>query len=189
MKTVKKDLTKKEVLELLLNIKDDAKFLIYRYSETGTFKHDFVEKKIVQEYVDKVSEISYRESRFGIDTSVINIADNVGLCISGLYENQYYETSNVEGYIKYVDKTNKYNHIFIKIDKDSTPRTISFKLGDKEKTLELIEEGFDGYVSKPYRQKYMKCVSAENLEEHCHDELFNPRMIMVGKKVLKIKTE
>lgn len=189
MKRLTDELTKEKVLELLLNVKEDAIFSLYRFSDKGTFKCDFVQKNVVQEYVDEVDELSYRETSYGIDKSVVNISHNIGLCVSGLYKNQYYETHNTDGYMKYIDKLNKYNHIYIKIDKESTPKTISFKLGNKEKTLELIEEGFDGYVSKPYRQKYMKCVSAEDLEKHCNDEFFNPRMVDIGRRVLKIKTE
>lgn len=188
MKKVTNILTKEDILELLLNTKDDSMFMIYKYSNTGTFKNESVKKNIVEKYIENISQISYRNGQFGIDMSVINIADNIGLSISDLYKNQYFETSDIDGYMKYVDKYNKYNHIYIKINKESIPKTISFKLGCKEKTLELVEEGYNGYVSKPYRQKYMKCVSAESLERHCNDKLFNPRMINIGKKILKIKT-
>lgn len=38
------------------------------------------------------------------------------------------------------------------------------------------------------KEKYIKCVSANDLEEHIRDEFWNPRIVTIGRKVLSFKT-
>ncbi len=96
-----------------------------------------------------------------------------------------YETTNTDGYIEHISKYNKYYNVFIKFEKDADKKTISFKLGKKERTLELVED--TEYVAKvfDYKRK-IKCVSAEDLEKHCFDEFWNPMMIELGRRILGI---
>lgn len=173
---------KQTLLEVLKEVKEDAKFFVYFYTPdgTGTFRSDFKEKSFVQDCIEKATEVTPHPSY----NDVVMVSEHIGLSTKSFEENIYYETTGVDGFMNYVSKHNQYYNIFIKLDKEN--KTITFKLGDKEKTLELLEHGFDSYVSKPYRQKYMICDNANELEKHINDESWNPRMVSIGRKVLKL---
>ncbi|HCL4480047.1 TPA: hypothetical protein N2D99_002114 [Clostridium botulinum] len=38
------------------------------------------------------------------------------------------------------------------------------------------------------KEKYIKCVSANDLEEHIRDGFWNPRIVKIGGKILGFKT-
>lgn len=172
----------KEVLvSILAKIKDDANFIIYHYTPEGTFTNSFEEKIYIENLLNDTSN-DFITQRF---RDVIMISESIGVSIRDLDHNIYHETKDTDGFIEHICKYNKYYKIYIKLDKEN--KTITFKLGDKIKKLELLEEGFEGYISKPYKQKYLKCVSFDDLERHINDEFWNPRMVDIGRKVLKLK--
>jgi hypothetical protein len=172
---------KEKLVAALQKTKEDAKFAVYHFTSGDNYKLELQSKAYVENLLEHCSDVTLHQSH----KDVIMLGD-VGLSIRSVDENIYYETPDTEGYFEYKSKYNPYYNIFIRLDKEN--KTIEFKLGDKHKKLELIEEGFDGYVSKPHRGKYMRCVSAEDLEKHIHDEFWNPRMVRIGRRVLNIKS-
>ena len=180
----------KEVLELTHFIKKDAKFNVSKRLEGNR----------VTTVVVNVEEISMMlmncimngktmlEKSDFLSSEHIYLSDEYGIQPHGILAAIFYETNDVPaGYVEYVDKYKPYHNIFIRVDHDE--KEISFMVGSYKKTLTLIEEGFSkkSYVSKPYRQTHMKCVNSKDLERHCNDEFFNPRMIEIGRKVLKLQ--
>lgn len=109
------------------------------------------------------------------------LSKNLFVSRGSINDNQVFNTKAPEGYYHSVCKYNRHLEVYIKIDKEA--KTISFLLGDKEKTLELVE--YSGFVYKFARGK-MYCQSAEDLEKFMKDDFWNPAMIVVGRRVLKI---
>lgn len=172
---------KEKLIDVLNKIKDDARFFIYHYKEDGTFTHEFVNKPFINDLIQNSNVISYHpkyEDRILID-------NKTAISTSSFNDNIFYETNNVQDYFEYVNSHNPYHNVFIKLDKEN--KIISFKLGNKSKTLQIIEEGINGFVSKIYRQKYMKCNNINDLEEHIKDPFWNPRMVSIGRKALKLE--
>lgn len=172
---------KELLMTALQQTKEDAQFFIYNFSPEGTFRSSKEPKTFVQELLEQCDEVIMNKDI----SNTLMLKDNIGVAVSRFDENIYYETTDTEGFMEYVSKYNPYYKIFIKLDKEA--KTIEFKLGNKSKVLELMEEGFNGYVSKPYKHKYLRCVDVEDLEKHIFDEFWNPRMVEIGRKVLKIK--
>ncbi|WCK57270.1 hypothetical protein PP175_29200 (plasmid) [Aneurinibacillus sp. Ricciae_BoGa-3] len=171
----------KEKFQAVLDnhIKEDAEFWVYFFNEEdGTRTLHKKDKAYVQELFNQVEEVSLHH-----DFKDVLMVTDKGVFLVDFNENIYYETKDTEGYYEYVSKYNKYHKVYIKLDKEH--KTITFKLGDKCKTLELMEH--TEFVHKPYKRKYLKCVSAQNLESHMQDAFWNPIMVTVGKKVLGIK--
>lgn len=180
----------KEVLELTHFIKKDAKLMVSKRLE-GNMNKTVV---LTVEEVSMMLEECIANGKTILEKSdflageYIYLSDDYGISPHRILAAICYETNDVPaGYVEYVDKYNPYHNIFIKVDHDA--KEISFMVGAYKKTLILIEEGFskNSYVSKPFRQTHMKCVSSEDLERHCKDEFFNPRMIDIGRKVLKLQ--
>ncbi|UOE58165.1 hypothetical protein [Cytobacillus oceanisediminis] len=169
---------KENLLKALEKAKDDAQYWIYKFSPEGTYK---MEKKIRGEIIDLISKAEL--IFFHEDMKDVIMLGEIGLSAASVEENIYYETINTEGYVEHVSKYNPYHKVYIKLDKDN--KTIEFKLGDRHKKLELIESG--EYVSKPHYSKWLKVVSADDLEKHIGDEFWNPRMVHIGRTVLKMK--
>ena len=171
---------KDTLLTMLKEAKPDAKYMTYEFLEGGEGK--FRNGKIIQEellpLVEKASDVS-KSDKF----NDVIMVDGLGIYSLDVGENIYYPTENVEGYIEHVSKYNPYYRVYIKLDKEN--KTISFKLGKRERTLQLME-GTE-FVSKPYYKKGLKVVSANNLEEHINDEFWNPRMVNIGHLVLGIE--
>lgn len=161
--------------------KEDAVYLVYQFSPEGTYRTNKYQKPFVEALINENEEVSSHPKL----KDIVMIGDT-GVAIKSFEENINYDTPDTEGFLEHLSKYNPYYKIYIRLDKEN--KTIEFKLGDKYKKLELIEEGWNGYVSKPYRQKYLKCTSAEDLEKHIHDEFWNPRMVDIGRRVLKIKS-
>lgn len=171
---------KEQLIALLERIKEDAGFIIYHFDAGGRFKMESQTKDFVLEKLAQNNELTMHT---GVK-EIIMLSEMIGVRAADFIENISYETSDIEGYIEYISKYNPYHKIYIRLKKDT--KTIEFKLGDKYKLLELMEEGFSGFVSKPYKNKYLRCVSAESLEEHIQDKSWNPRMVEIGRKILKI---
>ncbi|MEG0380915.1 MAG: hypothetical protein RR603_04360 [Kurthia sp.] len=180
----------KEVLELMDFIKKDAGLRVSKRLEGNMIKTVILEVEEVSMLLAnciKNGKTMLEKSDF-ISSEYIYLSDDYGISPHGILTAIYYETNDVPaGYVEYVDQYNPYHNIFIRVDHDA--EEISFMVGAYKKTLTLIEEGFSkkSYVSKPFRQTHMKCVSSEDLERHCNDEFFNPRMIEIGRKVLKLQ--
>ncbi|WP_121616607.1 hypothetical protein [Virgibacillus halodenitrificans] len=172
---------REKLVAALQQTKEDAVYMVYHFSPKGTFRTKVYQKSFVEDLINDNKEIRIHPNF----KNVIMIGET-GVSLNSFEHNIYFETPNTEGYLEYVSKYNPYYKIYIRLNKKS--KTIEFKLGDKYKKLGLIEEGSNGYVSKPYRQKYMKCDSAEELEKHIHDDWWKPRMVDIGRRVLKIKS-
>ncbi len=109
------------------------------------------------------------------------LSKNLFVSRGTINDNQVFHTKAPEGYYHSVCKYNRHLEVYIKIDKEQ--KTISFLLGDQEKTVGLVE--YSGFVYKFARGK-MYCQSAEDLEKFMKDDFWNPAMIVVGRRVLKI---
>ncbi|MEX3625462.1 hypothetical protein [Viridibacillus arvi] len=172
---------KEQVITALQQTKEDAQYYVYTFTPEGMFRYSKEPKAFVENLVKQCDSVSVNPKL----NDVLMIGNNIGVSIKSFEENIYYETERTEGFIEYVSKYNPYYKIFINLDKEA--KTIEFKLGSKSKLLELVEEGFSGYVSKLYKHKYLRCCDANHLEEHIFDESWNPRMVEIGRKVLQIK--
>jgi hypothetical protein len=97
-------------------------------------------------------------------------------------EAQIYFTDNTNGYLKYESKSNPLYHVYIKLDQDNDK--ISFKLGNREKTLNLVYHS--GYVSNPVGDDLL-CMDFDGLKKDIYNDFLNPRMAKIGRHILKIK--
>lgn len=172
-------LMKDTLLRMLKKAKPDAKYMTYEFLEgsEGSFRNGNITQETLLPMVEEASEVS-KSDRY----NDVIMVDGLGITSLDVGDNIYYHTENVEGYLEHVSKYNPYYKVYIKLDKEN--RTISFKLGKQERTLQLME-GTE-FVSKPYYKKGLKVVSAENLEKHIQDEFWNPRMVNIGHTVLGI---
>lgn len=109
------------------------------------------------------------------------LSKNLFVSRGSINDNQVFNTNIPEGYYHSVCKYNRHLEVYIKIDKEQ--KTISFLLGDQEKTLELVE--YSGYVYK-FAHGRMYCQSADDMERFMKDDFWNPAMIVVGRHILKI---
>jgi len=180
---------KTALIRAIENTYDDSRFHIGRATESScdfrnglqNNKHDWIMKGDLLELIKTEAD----EVIVGIpgheDSLVLNAQTYIYRdCIN---ENQVIHTTAPEEYQRLVSKYNPHFDVYMKLDKEK--KTISFLLGDKEKTLALIEH--TDFVSKPvYKEMY--CVTADDLERHIHDEFWNPRMITIGRHVLRIKS-
>ena len=104
------------------------------------------------------------------------------LLVDGLYRNKAFVTTGVDEYQKLSDDTNGNCHVFVKLDAEA--KTISFKLGNMEKTMQIVERTC--FVSKVVGEK-LYCVSCENLSKHMADRLQNPRFILIARTLLDVE--
>lgn len=169
---------KEEMLAALSRTRADAEYFVYEFTGNGSeFRSKKFNKVFVEALIKKCSEVvSHKEL-----SNCWMISKDIGVGLGNFEENIYYETPDTEGYLEHICKYNKYYKVYIRLDKEK--KTIEFKLGDRYKKLELKENA--DYVSKPSRNK-MLCVSAEELEKFIHDRFWNPRMVRIGRLVLKI---
>lgn len=179
---------KELIMKLLKNIKGDANFIIYEYViKEGKMLDNFRSKRITRKKLEEL--ISYSDIRIRVNekgqtkNDEIMLNDNISISLEELYNNQYIETKEIEGYTKCVSNVNKYFHIYMKINEND--KTVTFKLGDKEKTLTIIEN--TEYVSRPYYSKYLKCVSIDDLKKQMRDgDSLEKRLCVIGRKILSI---
>lgn len=187
------DITRDFLLSLVEQSHKDGKYFIYHFKNglEGQFHSVFIS---VEEMKQLLIECPYEgilptNPNFSFPMYLVN--EQMGLEIRNFFNNIDYKTDNVEGFLNYHSPSKPYYNVFIKMDdSNKEEKTITFKLADKEKTLILIEEGFNGFISKPYKRKYLKCVSFEELKKHIEDssekDLYNARMSLIGRKVLNI---
>jgi len=116
------------------------------------------------------------------DDEHIALGNDCWIYTNTINESQNYITEDIQNYTKHDCKYNPSYYVYIKMDKDYN--TISFKLGNKEKTLNLIYN--TEFVSKPVKNE-LWCSDFERLKKDIEDDFWNPRMIDLGRKVLKIK--
>lgn len=192
MKKVK-EITKEFLLDLVERAHKDSKYFIYNFKNgldgeyIGTFLRVEEMKKLLLEC--PYDGVLPTHPNFSSPKYLAN--ETIGLSMHNFFNNIDYKTDNTEGFINYFPPSKPYFNVFIKMDdSNEEEKTITFKLGDKEKKLILIEEGYNGYISRPYKKKYMKCVSFNNLkryiEEDSEKELHNGRMSYIGRKILNI---
>lgn len=171
---------KDTLLTMLNKAKPDASYMTYEFRDGGDSCHrnGRITQSELLPLVENARDVSKKEN-----CNDVIMVDGLGICSIDVGLNVCYETENVEGYVEHVSKYNPYHKVYIKLDKEN--KTISFKLGKMERTLELME-GTE-FVSKPYYKKGLKIVSVNDLEKHIQDEFWNPRMVNIGHLVLGIK--
>lgn len=179
---------KELLLQALDNTYDESHFLVgYGVEDDCDFTKGLCRNRSVKLHkTELLNEITHNimDELITIPGHPDTLVLNKRMCLykSCVNENQIFQTAPSDGYYHAICKYNPNYDVFIKLDHEK--KNISFLLGSKEKTLELVE--YSEFVSKPSRNK-MLCVSANDLERHIHDEFWNPRMINVGRRVLRIK--
>ena len=187
-KKILPSLFKTALLQAVENTYDNSRFLMgYGLKDDCDFRnglslnrHDKVSKNellelIRHEALDEIISIPDHVDSLVLTPKMYVFRDNIN-------DNQVIRTSAPEDYYHSVCKYNANLDVYIKLDK--VKKTISFLLGDTEKTLALEE--YSGFVSKPSGKRLM-CVTADDLERHILDEFWNPRMIRIGRYILHIK--
>lgn len=170
---------KMKLLAVMENIKDDAKFWIRFFTPEGRFSCERRDKAFVLDILGKAVVVSENETF----NDVLMFNETIGVSRSGFNENVIFETPNTDGFKEYASKHNSNYKVYLKLDKEA--KTITFKLGNKVKMLELIEHSV--YAHRPYKGKYMEVASVESLEKFINDPFWNPAMVPIGRKVLNIK--
>jgi hypothetical protein len=167
---------KEKLMEALKQTKDDADYIIYYFTEEGTFsnKHQFT--PYVRELVEKATEIKIHPDF----EDIVMVADRIGISRKDFAYNISYETKDTEGFEEHTNKFEKAHNVFIKLDREN--KLITFKLAEKEKTMQILER--TDYVCNPYKGKYIRCVDIDGIVKHMKDEFFNPYMVKLGRKVL-----
>ena len=189
---MKKALTKKDVLELLDKVGDEANLYLKEFVDDcpdgkGGYYSSYIGKTELIQFLETSEDelkpaLHYNDE---IDYNVL-IIKNKGICLRSIYESIYYKTENVEDYIHVQSSHNKYYEVFIKINKDE--KKIHFKLGNKEKILDIIEENdINSYVMKPIYTKRLKCVNIDNLLDFINDDFWTNHVLSISRKVLRIK--
>lgn len=178
--------TKKELIELLDLIKDDSEILAFFYKNnvgnTSFSSKKILKEEILKQLTEEKDELRFKKNRFDeIDKEEIMIG-SIGVSTRSLYINIHYETLDIEDYYECRCQYYPDYKVYIKLDKEN--KLITFKLGNKEKTLEIITGS--EYVMKPYRMKYLKCVSLSNLEKFIKDDFWRSRVLSISReKILK----
>ena len=91
------------------------------------------------------------------------------------------ETRDVEEFTHVIGRANPHYDIYYRIDFEK--KTITFKLGNLEQTLVIIEHS--NYVWKPVRKQIL-CMSAEQLDRDFKDDFWDSIPISIGRRVLGI---
>ena len=176
---------KTDLLKAVENTYDDSRFLVGRgLTEDCDFtqglnrnRTNFISKDTLLEEI--------RACQYARIGSMPNYPDNLVIdpktyvyCDS-ISDNQIYHTDAPDGYYHSVSKLNAHLEVFIKIDRENM--TISFLLGDHQKTLLLKPR--TNYTYKLFKTM-MYCVSADDLERFMRDEFWNPSFINIGRMAL-----
>ena len=189
---MKKALTKKEVLELLDKVGDEANLYLKEFTDgstngTGRFRSIHMSKQDLINLLNS-NDCELRPA-LDYDNKVDNdvlIIENKGICLFSIYNNIEYKTENVEDYIHVQSPNNKYYEVFIKVDKEN--KKIHFKLGNKEKILDIIEgNDINSYVMKPIYSKQLKCVNIRHLIDFINDTFWTNHVLKISRKVLRVK--
>jgi hypothetical protein len=175
---------KNKVLQALAQSKDDARYLLYVLSPTKISKrNEFREKPCIEALVKASPSkelIIHPEAE-----DVLILSSKVGISRKDIAENIFYPTTEIDGFENHTDKNNKYHNVFIKLDKRK--KLITFKLGDSQKELKIIDRG--SFVFKPHKDEFLICESLEKLDKYIHDEIMNPRMVVIGREILGIPAQ
>ncbi|WP_336769982.1 hypothetical protein [Bacillus bombysepticus] len=173
-----KEITKTKLLELLMKNEDDAMFyqMIYTNRLKGTFRGGKINKETLMGFLENIDELKIHEDAF------FKITENNYVHIGSIYNNINYKTFDIQGFTEIRMPNNPYFNIFYKIDKDE--RTITYKLGELVKTLQ-IKTGFD-VVSQPIKGKFMHTVDSNYLEHTLRESMYADRNISIGRRVLGI---
>ncbi|GAB6458076.1 hypothetical protein bcgnr5390_61640 [Bacillus luti] len=173
-----KEITKTTLLEVLKKIEDDAMFFCMTYTnrEKGIFRGGKISKEALMGCIKNIDEIEIHDGDY------FKVSENNYVHIGGIYNNINYITGDIQGFTEIKLTKNAYFNIFYKIDKDE--RTITYKLGQHAKTLQ-IKTGFD-FVSKPSKGKFMQTESVNYLEHTLKEKENADRNISIGRRVLGI---
>lgn len=176
---------KAALLKAVKNTYDDSKFFVGRgvlddcdfTQGLNRNRSEFISKYALLEEI-KVSKYDRIGSMPGFPDNLVLDPKTYVYCDS-ISDNQIYNTDAPDGYYHSASKHNPHLEVFIKIDRENM--TISFLLGEHQKTLLLKPR--TKYTYKLLKTM-MYCVSADDLERFMKDEFWNPMFINIGRKAL-----
>lgn len=180
-------LQKAVILKAMENTYDDSKFFIGRgipknCDFTKGYYGNRTELISKDDYLDEIKACKY--DRIG---SIPDFPDYLVLgprtfffsqCIS---DNQIYHTDAPDDFFHAINSFNPHLEVYVKIDKKNM--TISFLLGDHQKTLPL--EVRSGHSNILHETK-LCCSSVDSLDESFRDKSWNHSFITIGRMALGI---
>ncbi|GAB6427659.1 hypothetical protein bcgnr5372_37780 [Bacillus luti] len=172
------EITKEFLLELLNKTEDDAiyhcrKYLYDNYGRSIDYK---LPKEIVMKYIENIEAVYWR------DVFLVEADTDVYIQLDYFFDNVNYETIDITGFKEIKYQFNKYFNVYYKINK--TENTITYKLGDKTKTLQIVYEGGDIFL--PTTNGTEGTSVSDYLEELLQDSNSARSNIVMGRKLLGI---
>ncbi|WP_336769981.1 hypothetical protein [Bacillus bombysepticus] len=172
------EITKTYLLELLKKTEDDAiyhcrKYLYDNHGSTIDYK---LPKKTVLKYIENIEEVYWR------DVFLVEADADVYIQIDYFFDNVHYKTKDITEFKEIKCSYNKYFNIYYKINK--IENTITYKLGDKMKTLKIVNE--NDQETNPATCVVEGIPISEHLERHLQDSSSVRSNISIGRKILGI---
>lgn len=186
-KIVKEIISKDELINSVLGTYDNSRFFCGEsVEETTDFKLGLERNWGVFYEKDKLLD-AIRTKADAEMALMPGHPDYIVLC-SCLYlsrnsvnENQVFHTNPPEGYTRVAEGPDGNHHVYVKVDK--TRKTISFLLGNVEKTLAL-ETGTE-WTYKLSGNRLL-CLSADDLERFINNRSWSRSVVKLGRRVLRI---
>lgn len=178
-----------QLICLVQNTHDDVKFFVgFCTAEDGNFLKGLC--RYDNKYVSKdelLAEIF--QSDLEVFPSMRNYPDNIVLSPK-LYASRrsinrgqrFPPTPAIEGYLHVAGVKDPYYEMYFFID--HVGKTITFALAGRKKTLPLEE--YSGWVWKLTKKEFL-CQTSKNLEDHMLSPLWNPIIVMLGRRALGIE--
>ena len=181
----------KELKEKLLNVLSNSyENSTYVYSEATEHGKDLIidicrnSSKLInrEELIKLVEDNQIFKSINRIDERII-IGDKGWIYTNCINSNYKYNTDGTEGFIRVECNINKNYHVYIKVDEDKN--TATFKLGNKEKTLNLSL--YSGFCWKPSGNNLL-INTIDDFKRNFTCDLFSKTLVKVGRSILRIRT-
>lgn len=187
---VKKSISKEKLLKAVSATYDDSYFGVCIGTETGKsfFEGLYCYKSCrysKDELIQLIMDSSYNEflSIPGHEGSLA-ISERHYIYISSIDDVQKYPAiANADGFTHLVCEYNKHYDVYYKINR--TDKTITFALGDFQRTLPLICHTEWAWK---LRSAELLCTNIDHLDKSFQDPLWRNIAIKLGRKALKIKS-
>ncbi|GAB6458081.1 hypothetical protein bcgnr5390_61650 [Bacillus luti] len=172
------EITKTFLLDLLNKTEDDAIYHCRKYlhDNYGRFIDYKLPKEIVMKYIENIEAVYWR------DVFLVEADTDVYIQLDYLFDNVNYETIDITGFKEIKYQFNKYFNVYYKIN--ITENTITYKLGEKTKTLQIVCEGGGTFI--PATNGTEETSVSDYLEKLLQDSNAVRSNIIMGRKLLGI---
>lgn len=178
-----------QLLYAVQNTPEDARFLVgiavHEHEDflNGLYlnRSQHVTKQQLLEQIEK-SDFQMFPSIPGFDNHLL-ITPRFYVWTDSINQSQRFpDTPEADIYTHVVSRYNPYYDIFFRLDMEQ--KTITFALGDRKKSLPVVEH--TEWCWKPTPQGLL-CGDIDCLEQNFLDPFWNPIAVTIGRKVLNIK--